>query len=1003
MRGGAVAAVIAVVGAACTAGGTTTTVASGPAGSAPAVTVAAADLPLPPPPAPMAVVARRVGAAADPQEGERVEVSAYVLSEEAVARVELWAGGEQVDVAGPAEPSTRTTEVLEWSAGAAGLHVLLVRAVDAGGRTGQSFPVWVRVREAAAPPSAAVPASGRVAAAGRMAGGLAAQTGLPAVPPAPAVRAGDGCTTKVEVAPVNAAGVVVYAAALGSGGFSVVDVIGPEGGTLAVPAGPVPMVVYTEAYQGDAAVPSAPVVVPPNACAQGAWSGGLAFDGAFLTPPTAVDRAYLYVTTDDATWNRVPEPDQTFVEPEADGRLDFAGMLPDPGPGGSITVEAWGWKAGALVALGRAGYTAGSVPAGGGPVWSLAPGIPVLPTAGSLDWVLPTVDNSDIQNPVKGEALLRSGLLCTFPPTGGKLAILPTECDNAPSGKLPSTNFRWQPAPGAVTHGIWQVSAVPPPSAPLLFFPGLLGSGPVPKPAGASVDFEIPELPAILAATNPSSAPTGSVGLPDASQLSFQMVVSLAGAAAAPAGGAAASLPAAAGGPTFTFALPPSLGGATTSAAAAPGSESPSGLYVRVIPMDGTQPQAQVSNLVEFALDHTAPPPPPPPAKPGFILTATMQPPRLPNPAYTHCVRVVENPFGSKNPAPVPSMDFAYKTFESNAFKWENGVKVYKGLVPGATVCALEPSPPEDDWWDVIVDAVEFVAWVWDMYADVYGMLKEKIVEGLVFVSGCEALLDEDACGFIATQVVNVGAAMAGLPPSLPKFSELVEAAKGDVEDWLIEAAVQAGYLDCGDDLQSTCEQLAEEMLDELVDKIEAEATKAATAQAQSGGYTLFLNPAITVVPEPAGILSPAVFEVTLIRTPEPTTYSTCSVKASVMGTTTWSWPADDGYHADEQVTAFVMASKTGSVDVAGMAPWQSKKFVLVLDKPHEVFLPGQPPWKGSYLNPEYDPSTWIFFFAPSVLTTSVGSPCTAGTPPGQGASQAWPQDNLPTQPWEIP
>ncbi len=986
----AVVTVILLLAAACTKDGTT----------APPTTVVTSQttpgsvgtIPLPPPPAPMAVVTRLGPGAAEPYGGDPVEVTAYVLAESPVVGLELWSGSERVDTIELAEPMTRVSEVLTWTAAGAGLHPLLVRAVDVDGRISQSSPMWLRVREAPSAQNVLGPPPG--GGSGQTL--LASQTGLMVVQPAPQVSHGEGCTLEISVPPAAGLGIAVYGAVLGGGGFAAIGVLGPEGGTLDLPAGSGPVVVYTESFNDAAAFPSAPAVSDP--CPGGTWDGDLAFEGGKLTAD--VDRAYVYVTTDGDDWDRSPAANQTFIAPGADGRFDFSGILPSLDPGGATTIEGWGWKGASLVALGRSTFT---VPAPGDGVgaspWQVSPTPSLLPSKGGLDWVVPVV------NPTKGEALRREALFCTVPGTTGTLKFYQLKCDNGPLGHLPSKTFRWRPAPGVVTHGVWQVSTVPFPTSPLLTFPGLVSFGPVPTPVDGQIDFEIPNLDKLLAATSPHMVAETFTGT-NAADISYEMVAKMATAVA----GAGAS--GSNGSASATDKLNEAIVQVSPTLALSAPVTGPQGLtttavdtvYVRVVPIDGAQPQSQVSNPVEFSLDHSVPPPPSPPPKPAFTLAAKMQPPMLPNPSFSHCVRVVENPFGAKNPAPNPAHWSAgfYGIFEANAYIWQNGVKSHKGLIPGATVCALEPVPPEDNWYDIIVDAVNAVAWVWDLYADVYGMLKDKIVGALVFLTGCEAVASEETCNIIANTVVSVAATYVGIPPTMPKFSDLVEAAKGDLKDWIIEVASKT-VLDCGE-AQAVCNKLADEMLDAMIDTLEKEASKAATAQAKSGGYTLYINPKIKVVPEPAGTLSPTVFQITLTRTAAPSTMTSCKVTGQVAGTTVTSWDADDGFHTNEKVTADLMSGII-NVDVTGMKAGQSKTATLVLTKLTDVFLPGQPPWKGSYINPEYDPSTWVFFFSPSVVTTRVSTPCTwGGSPPSDVPVLAtWPQDNNPTQPWEIP
>jgi hypothetical protein len=929
----------------------------------------ALDLGIPAPPG-MAIVGRWSVPNVEPSAGQSVSITAYVLSAEPIVRLEIWAGPEVVSSIELVTPATRVAETFQWTPRLDGIQAVLVRATDITGRTGQGFPMWVRVRPAEVDATAG---GDRLVGAGLL-NVLGASRSIPLIP-ALATEQGPDCTTVIQAdgAPA-AAGVAIYTATLGSTGFSVVDVLPESGGTVSVPSAPVPMLVYSEAFDAAGGVMSAPTLVPAAACAEGSWSGEVMFEGGRLTVPGGAERAYLYLSTGTRAWKRVPSGDRTFVKPGGDGTFDFSHLLPPVAQGESLIVEAWAWRRGSLVGLGRAVFSSPATGSG-----AVAAGTPLLPTKSGLAWVLP------------GGQLTTEDILCTYQAeavTGSSVQFLPLSCANNPLGVLPSTTFRWTPAPGELTHGVWQVSAVPPPEGAQLAFAGLLGMGLVPKPVGsATVDFEIPDLAAMLAATVPSASVTGG----DPLQLTYQSVLQLAGGVVS---GSSSG-----GGTAMTFDLPSTLGGGSPGPAYGPPEiygTLPKGLYVRVIPMDAGQPQPQVSNRVSFELIHTALPPAPPPTPP-FSVNATMVPPHLPNPAYKHCVRVIENPFGSKNPAPggMGALAFAYEQFEASAFITLNGVKVNKGLIPGATVCAKGPPPPDDDWWDVIVDAVEFVVWVWDLHADMYAFLKQKIVEGILFVTQCESVAGKEACEFVANQAVNIGLTMLGIPPTMPKFSELVEAAKGDIADWVVTAAVQAGYLNCGDTLQSTCEDVAEDVLEEFLDVVQEGVSEAAVAGAASDGYTLFLNPDIVVVPEPAGTVAPGVVELVLTRTNAPFSGTSCVIHGQVVGSTVWTWSGEDGSHIAEQVSGDAAAPMSTTVDVSGIKPGETRKLSFAFTNMTAWYLPGQS--NLGYAVPKYQPKSWIFYFAPGTITMLVSSYCFSTF------SQAFPQDDLPTEPGEIP
>lgn len=98
---------------------------------------------------------------------------------------------------------------------------------------------------------------------------------------------------------------------------------------------------------------------------------------------------------------------------------------------------------------------------------------------------------------------------------------------------------------------------------------------------------------------------------------------------------------------------------------------------------------------------------------------------------------------------------------------------------------------------------------------------------------------------------------------------------------------------------------------------------------------------------------------------------------------------------------------KSGSVelDLSTLKAGESKSGVLVLDKVAEFYPPGQNPVLPKV--PYYvKPQTWIFFVAHTVGAATTETKIylqLSGGPACGTAGQAFLQDNLATEPWEIP
>ncbi len=1015
-------------------------------GSAPStVTFDGVELPTPPPPARIAPVLRKPGPPGDALAGVPTLLGGLVLAEHPIVRIELWNGNELVEATDFEDPKAEARPAWQWVPPEPGLFGLVLRAIDDQGGVATSFPLWVRVRELVTPDGVGLSAPTAPASGALL--GLAARALPNPGPPEIAVDA-ESCLATLTIPGVADAGtdgaIAVYAASFGGAGFVPAGLVPSSGGEVTLLMGAAPLMVYTEAFDTSSAIPGPPMVAyPPNPCLGKGLTGDIVFENGVMGNPKGADRAYLYVSSDGGeTWDRAPETDQTFVYPDPDGRFDFNGLLPTGGS--SFHFEAWGWVGGTLTPLGRGSWTAPEPPAGTsvgqGEAVAAAPFTGSLVPLGDLDWVL-----GKDTGPGGGPVLVRSGLICTYkplpavqattttigvtivgggstvPPTtspaGPTLGVLPESCTNYPFGAYSET-FRWKPNPGTYSHGLLQVSTLPPPADPVFSFPGLVHTQTVPAPQGGGhTDVVVPLKDLITPpAQTVSIGDQEALGAYDA--MTFQMIAGLGAAAAEPAGGQ---------GQWIQLAIPQLVQAEVNKT-----------FYVRVLPMkDTTTPLFGISNDVVIEIEDTAPlPEPPAPAQPpAMALAVQMTPPHLPNSAYQRCVRVIENPWSPKNPDPATTwlwnathpgvplqfvLPNSYKWAENSAFIYENGVKVQKGLVPGATVCAVQLDPPDKDLWDYIVDAVNFIGWVWDMYVYVWDMMKGWAADVLAYASGCVSIAkatgmstqdaEKKCSGFASTAITAVMVAY-GIPPTMPKFKDLVELGKGELKEVILKVVKDQGLLDCSV-LQSECDKLAGDLLDELLDQVQIAATQAATQAATSGSqWVLSIHPGIYVIPEPAGTLSPAVFKITVTRSTNPSAPAppaSCTYTARVFGDKeSYSWQNyAKGVWVENQPisTSAVMASKSVTMTLGDLKPGESRSASLVLDT--------LVPWYPEGQNPQLPkvpwsvkPQTHIFLstasvggFSPTTLTTSLSGGPNCGT-----VSQVFPQDTKSTEPWEIP
>ncbi len=950
-----------------------------------------------PPPAPIVPVLRVPGGAAEVAAGTVVVLDGAVFASEPVARVELWAGSSLVHEYEPDGPETDVVVGLPWIPDRPGLHALALRAFDAEGGVATSFPLWVRAADVG------LPLMANVKAAASVAGPWAAPSRPPrlgyAVAPAdgaPQVTAdSETCQATFDVAAVDGDGVAIYAATFGSGGFAPVLVLPASGGTASVDFGSAPVMVFTAAFDSAATRPGPPaVILPPNPCVEKGWDGDLVLGGGILGGLPGVDRAYLYLSSDGGeTWDRAPATDQTFVYPNADGGFDFGPHLPKQAS--AVQFEAWGWKGNKLQPLGSGSWKAAdpTVPSAGsgGLVLGATPGGGVLPGS-ELDWM-------EI-------APSKAGTLCLFGPAPGQITLPESLCSNWKTGASYSNQFRWKMA-GQPSHGLVQVSILPPPSGASVSFPGLVHTAKVPAPVGGVSTFDL-ALKQIFEPVQASvqDQPTGG----------YQMLNQLA------IGGSESG-----GSPGFPLLT---IAGFQNT------------FWVRVVPMGGVQPLPFASNPVQIHVERDKPPGQVGVGMPEIAVEMTR--PRLPNSAYEHCVRVVSNPFGSKNPAPheagqwntehaeliskllwyqadldlyqnPSTQHFAlqqaslYHGFENTAFLFENGNKKDGvGLVPGATVCAFKPSPPDKDIVDLIVDAVEFVAGAWDLVVTLWDQVKGFVIEflakyqcePLAIAHGVPAAEAKKWCGVASEVAVNSALIYFGIPPTLPDFKQLVENGKEEFAAWIVQEAIKKTGIDCSV-LQDKCQELAEDLIKSLLDEVQTQVTQSLTQKASSAGYVLMIHPGIEVVSEPAGIVSPAVFRVKFTRPAGQPPLPSCAVIGRVTGAKpNYAWQHFQLGFQQGAVSGEVMVSKSMPLDLSGLAEGESRTVTLVLPYLAPWFPPGQGPGTTQLVN-HHKPQTHIFFLPDATLTMELLSNC-LGTDPKPVASQLFGYDG-PAEPWKIP
>jgi hypothetical protein len=682
---------------------------------------------------------------------------------------------------------------------------------------------------------------------------LAEGTGL-FVPPEVTPSVSDcQITLAISTDATNATGLAVYGMGPTSATFSELATLAPTSSQseITIPASGGAYLLDVSTYDGgtEQLGDLIAVDVPPD-CAEPGWSGPAQLSGGFLVVEHAVDRAYLYLSQDGGPWTRVPSAAGTFVD-AVDGKLDFSHDLPADVATTSVDIEAWGWSGTSLLDLGTGHKDAPAspppAPVGGGGTNTVSSfDFTTLDWIGSK-WVQGT--SEFVEEPL----YLRDGELEAWTSTGQVSPDL-------------SRDFRWQSNGDTVDAVVWQVAAFPmaPEMAPDQ--PGVLLQQTLPVQEGTKTGvFPIDFRP--IFAPPPEKLQIGdSQGLEVLGQIT-------AASLGTPGSPAPAPTPAGTGG-VVSQGSP-----ATFSADWLLQSFTPSVLYVRAVAMDGTQVVGPVSNFVRFtvtqagtALDPNAAPPTGPSPTNGpsatlrpYVLFLEFVPPANANPAFSECVMVT-------------------------------GIDVQKGgafygFELGDFYCEYTSTGGGWSLANAFNDFVDFVADAWDQIASAWSWLQSQLAAAIAKYSGCSAIAGGSFCEGMVKVGISIALTSVGIPPSLPNTQELMQMAKGELRDALVDVAgksvesllgfdpCDAAYL-AGQGLgTTTCDDIADQLIDDLGAQLDA--WKSSEAVATTGAPLL---QGVNVVQHPWGQLRPPKFRVTIARNvnvPLPAN-TTCTMRLSM-------------------------------------------------------------------------------------------------------------------------
>jgi hypothetical protein len=942
------------------------------------------------PTSPVLVNLERPGGGTTAHVGYPIELDAAALGLAGIGELELWAGGERVQATAPANDARpAATAHWTWTPTTAGETVLLARAVDAAGRTGQSAPLRIRVVQE--PPVeyrlVEVKAKGgedlatlvgrhggdaTVAAywnASLPAGPLAAGTTVavpireqPAAPPMPSASAdgagaGDGGAIRLvsDTGPklptglavpdlkVSLDGCTVTARASGATGTTAglaFSVLPPASTTFA----PLPPLAPSEgkatetfaalggtnyltvtAYDQAAGVPSAvvPVDVPADCSAPG-WGGDVRLEGGVLVGGAAVDRAYLYLKIGDGAWQRVPGTAGSFVKP-AGGVLDFGSDLPPLG-NAPVSLEAWGWSRNSLTHIGSGSYTPPPKPLYGGAI-----DLSTARIAGSDT-------NLDIQ------VVPSSGT--EFPEQLSKHSSVDRPGPNSTSGVK---TFKWSSGLSGITQLQWQILPYPLIKSTVPIPPFLIDTGTIDVTGLKTGYFTIDLKPYLSGGT---SGVTSATAWGQDQLLSKLSGVSgaLPGSTSTPAPNTYLVNPGGLWFPPSPSPKPNSGGvgqlGGTNATLGDAVLDNPSlltpaltGLYVRVIPYAGTTQVGDPSPTVSFDIVEpsdplyldTTPPPPPPTYTDAYTMYAIFYAPTASDPHYYHCVRV------AKNGANLGLLG-----------DWSNGT--------------IHCKPEDDGGWSPLDAFESFVDWVgsvWDYISEGASWLEDQVVNVVLAIVPCEAIANEvsdsgkDICKAVAKTALQAVLVSFGIPPEIPNWESVLNAAKGDLKDFILKNASQlpgvseacgaATAANAADSSFPTCDALIQKAIDEATKQIMSQRSKAAASQA---GVSVPFD-TILVEPDPRGTPQPPHFDITVTRTNAPLPADVaCTVTGKMTSTVaSWSWLEYQWSNGDPTIV-----QKSGKVtgepfaavsqSIARLAPGAKASYQLWLTKDNEWFEP---------------------------------------------------------------
>ncbi|HEY7599653.1 MAG TPA: hypothetical protein VH741_06985, partial [Candidatus Limnocylindrales bacterium] len=679
----------------------------------------------------------------------------------------------------------------------------------------------------------------------------------------PAVQATlDGCQLELSATSVPAAagGAAFYGLAPSAASFTMLAGVVPQGGsanaTIELTGGGAFLFSVSSFDQAVEALSPPIEVTAPDDCATGGWSGEVSLVGGVLHGGDPVDEGYIYLSQEDGAAVRVPAAQGEFVTADVDGVLDFGPVLPPLD--GPFSLEAWGWRQGALVKIGSGSYTPPPAPPPGGagdsaPI-SFGGGPPEFPVAAltSLkvlrgNWYA----GNESPDPCGKE-------FCWY-----EEPLLATSLERPVSGSTTPINkkFRWSTLLNP-SKLVWQVLPYPPAGTADLAPPFLIDTGVVFLDSGQtegefSIDFNKYFKATVPIVTQQDSA-GGNVAI-----------------------GPILFNPSATPAPTPTAGGGPGDPGAAIEAALQLAKFSDA-FYVRLIPvylnsallpsnhvkLEIVEPTAQIPINDPHAGEGTN--------EKSYSLDWTYTPPEAANPKYARCALVKE--VGPNVP-----------------FPWSETYKQAKAQ--GKPICY---KPPSDDGWsplDAFDAFVEFVADVWDFVADGYASIKKFVVQAVLTAVPCQQIASQAVCEQIATTALDAALASFGVPPSLPSFDAAIAAAKGDLAELIVEAAgsipgvaTACGLSEVGGQVSSklkSCEDLAAIAIDKIVAQVKQART---TAAAKAAGIPNW--PGLVLEPDPRGQYKPPSFTLTLTRTSEPGLPTNCHLSVHMKSSKkSWTFP----------------------------------------------------------------------------------------------------------------